>query len=60
MAAVFSLTSIDRGIAAMLTSFLIYSVSNVIYYKYRRVFPLFIAGLLIQTIDLIAFWIYSA
>ena len=57
-AMLFTLLQIDQGIPSMINTFLIISFSTFIYYKYRSIYPLLIAGILYQTIDLIRFWIY--
>lgn len=54
----FSLLQIDNGIAAIIDSFLLVSFSNYIYYHYRSIWPLLIAAILFQTIDLITYWVY--
>nr|WP_319270903.1 hypothetical protein [uncultured Draconibacterium sp.] len=57
-ASLLALLQVNNGPSAMITSFLLISLSNFIYYKYRSILPLFLAGVLFQTIDLIAYWIY--
>ncbi len=54
----FTLLQIDHGIPSMINTFIIIGISNYIYFRYRRIYPLFIAGIIYQTIDLISFWIY--
>lgn len=54
----FTLLQIDQGIPSMINTFIIIAISNYIYFRYRRIYPLFIAGIIYQTIDLISFWIY--
>lgn len=58
-AVIFSLLQINNGIAAIMSSFILISISNFVYYKYRCIFPLLIASILMQTIDLISFWVYN-
>ncbi len=58
VAMLFTLLQIDKGIPSMINTFLIISFSNFIYYKYRSIYPLLIAGIIYQSIDLIRFWIY--
>jgi hypothetical protein len=58
-ALIFSLLQINNGLAAIISSFVLVSFSNFIYYKYRSIFPLLIAGILLQTIDLISYWVYN-
>ena len=53
-----ALLQVQNGPSAMISSFIILSISNFIYYKYRSIVPLFIAGVLFQTIDLITYWVY--
>ena len=57
-ALLFSFTQIDNGIPAMINWFLIFSLTNYIYYKYRRVLPLMLAGIMLQSIEIITAWIY--
>ena len=54
-----SLTQIDNGIPAIINWVLIFMVTNIVYLKYRRIYPLIIAGILLQTIQLISVWVYS-
>jgi len=54
----FTLLQIDQGIPTMINTFIIISISNCIYYRYRRIYPLLIAAIIYQTIDLISFWVY--
>ncbi len=58
-ALLFSLLQISNGIPAIISSFILVSLSNYIYLRYRSIFPLLIALVLIQTIDLLSFWVYS-
>lgn len=58
-AVIFSLLQINNGIAAIMSSFILITISNFVYYKYRCIFPLLIASILMQTIDLISFWVYN-
>ncbi len=51
-----SLTQIDNGIPNVINAFIIFTASNILYFKYRRVFPLIIAAILLQTIQLAVFW----
>ena len=53
-----SLVQINNGIPGMLNWFFIFLATNTLYYKYRRVYPIIIAGILLQTIELIGFWVY--
>ena len=57
-ASLLALLQVQNGPSAMISSFIILSISNFIYYKYRSIVPLFIAGVLFQTIDLITYWVY--
>lgn len=57
-ALLFTFLQIDKGIPSMINTFLIISFSNFIYYRYRSIYPLLIAGIIYQSIDLIRFWIY--
>ncbi len=57
-ALIFALLQIDQGIPSMINTFIIISISNYIYFRYRRIYPLLIAAIIYQTIDLISFWIY--
>lgn len=56
----FSLVQINNGIPGMINWFLIFLATNTIYYKYRRVYPIILAGILLQTIELVTFWVYVA
>lgn len=58
-ALIVALLQINNGPSAIISSFLIISFSNIIYYKYRSVIPLLIATILFQSIDLITYWIYA-
>lgn len=51
-----SFTQIDNGIPNVINYFVIFAASNILYFKYRRVFPLIIAGILLQTIQFAVFW----
>ncbi|MEN8187516.1 MAG: CPBP family glutamic-type intramembrane protease [Bacteroidota bacterium] len=57
-ALLFAFTQIDKGVPEMINTFLIIVTSNFLYFKYRSITPLLIAPILIQTIDLVAFWFY--
>ena len=57
-AILFSLLQIDNGWSAVINSLLLVSFSNSVYYHYRSIWPLFMAGTLFQTIDLATWWIY--
>jgi hypothetical protein len=57
-AIIFSLLQIDNGWSAVISSFILVSISNSVYYHYRSVIPLFLAATLFQTIDLISYWVY--
>lgn len=48
----------NNGIPSVINSSLIIVCSSYIYYRYRSIFPLFIAGILHQTIDLVGYWVY--
>ena len=48
----------NNGIPSVINSSLIIVCSSYIYYRYRSIFPLFIAGVLHQTIDLVGYWVY--
>ncbi len=52
------LLNYSNGFPAMISSFIIIVVSSYTYYNYRSFLPLFIAGIMHQTIDLISYWIY--
>jgi|LGOV01.1.fsa_nt_gb membrane protease YdiL (CAAX protease family) len=54
----FTLLQIDQGIPSMINTFIFIGISNYIYFRYRRIYPLLIAAIIYQTIDLISFWIY--
>ncbi len=54
-----SLTQWDNGIPGMINWFLIFLAANTLYFKYRRVYPLLIAGVLLQSIGLVSFWVYK-
>ena len=49
---------ISNGPPAIINWFIILMAWGFIYYKYRRIYPLLIAGILMQTIELISYWIY--
>ena len=53
----FCLTEIDKGKPALISMFLIILFYNFTYYYYRRISPLIISAILIQTIQMIDFWI---
>lgn len=57
-AIIFSLLQINNGLSAVISSLILVSISNYIYYHYRSIVPLFIAATLFQSIDLITYWIY--
>ena len=59
VASLFALLQIDKGIADILNVFLIVSISNIFYLKFRNSIPLIIATILYTTIDLISFWVYN-
>ena len=54
----FTLLQIDQGIPSMINTFIIITISNYIYFRYRRIYPLLFAAIIYQTIDLVSFWIY--
>lgn len=54
-----SLLQIDRGLTRMITALLIYISTGLVYFNYRRIYPLLISAILIQTIDLVSYWIYN-
>ncbi len=58
VAVLVSLLQIDNGIPSMISSFLLITLSNSIFYKYRSVLPLFFASTIHQTINLISYWVY--
>jgi Type II CAAX prenyl endopeptidase Rce1-like len=60
IALLFALTQIDKGIPTMINTFLIIFASNVLYFKYPNITPLLIASIVIQTVDLVAFWFYNS
>ena len=49
---------LNNGLPAMINWFIILLASGFIYYKYRRIYPLLIAGILMQTIELVSYWVY--
>ena len=49
---------INNGIPAMINWFIILTTSGFIYYKYRRIYPFLFAGILMQTIELVSYWVY--
>ncbi len=51
-----SFTQIDNGIPNVISYFVIFTASNILYFKYRRIFPLIIAAILLQTIQLAVYW----
>lgn len=53
-----SLTQIDKGIPVIINTFLIVFASNILYFKYRSITPLLISAIILQTIDLVSFWVY--
>ena len=53
----FSLIEIDKGIISILVSFSVGLLYAITYLYYRRFLPLIIAAILIQTIQMIDFWI---
>jgi Type II CAAX prenyl endopeptidase Rce1-like len=59
-ALLFALIQIDKGIPTMINTFLIIFASNILYFKYRNITPLLIASIVIQTVDLVAFWFYNS
>lgn len=58
-ALLFTLIQIDRGANFMINTFIIISISNYIYFRYRRIYPLLIAAITIQSIELISYWVYN-
>lgn len=57
-AIIFSALQINMGFSGMISSFLVTSLTSYIYLKNRSVFPLLMAGITYQTIDLLNFWIF--
>jgi membrane protease YdiL (CAAX protease family) len=53
-----ALIQINNGPPAMINWFIILMASGFIYFKYRRIYPLLIAGILMQTIELVSYWVY--
>ena len=53
-----ALIQINNGPPAMINWFIILLASGFIYLKYRRIYPLLIAGILMQTIELVSYWVY--
>ncbi|WP_321369901.1 hypothetical protein [uncultured Draconibacterium sp.] len=58
-ASLLALLQVNNGPSAMISSFILISFSNYIFFKYRSILPLFIAGVLFQTIDLITYWAFT-
>ncbi len=58
-ALLFAFMQVDQGLPAMINVFLVIFASNVVYYKYRNVVPLIAAGIFVQTIDLVSFWLHN-
>ena len=54
----FAFIQINQGIPSMINTFILIGISNYIYFRYRRIYPLLIAAIIYQTIDLINFWVY--
>lgn len=54
-----ALIQIDNGPATVLSWFLIFLSTNYLFFRYRRVFPLILAGILYQTISLGTYWYYN-
>jgi hypothetical protein len=53
-----ALIQINNGPPAMINWFIILLASGFIYFKYRRIYPFLIAGILMQTIELVSYWVY--
>ncbi|NOX89082.1 MAG: hypothetical protein GXO77_08650 [Calditrichaeota bacterium] len=51
------LLNIDRGWTGMIGGFSIALLFNIAYYKYRRLFPLLLAGILFQYLNMIGLWL---
>jgi len=51
-----SLTQIHNGIPSVINYFILYLVMNVLYHKYRRVTPLILSRVLLQTIQMAVVW----
>ncbi|MBI9067612.1 MAG: hypothetical protein JEZ09_09995 [Salinivirgaceae bacterium] len=58
-ATIIALLQINNGWPSMINSFIIISIANFIFYKYRSIIPILIASIAFQTIDLVGYWIYS-
>jgi len=56
----FGLLQIDQGWREMIDSFIIISIFGFAYLKYRRIYPLLIAAIIIESIELITYWVYVA
>lgn len=59
MAVLISLLQIDTSIPRMITTWFIYMSVGLVYLNYQRIYPLLISAILVQSIDLISYWIYN-
>lgn len=58
VAILMALLQVNNGVPSMISSFLIISVANIIFYKYRSVVPILLASITFQTIDLLNYLIH--
>ncbi|KAA3637887.1 MAG: hypothetical protein DWQ02_06040 [Bacteroidetes bacterium] len=59
IALICALVRIDNGPATVISWFLVFLATNYLFFRYRRVLPLILAGILYQTISLGTYWYYN-